>query len=127
MQEELLVFKACADPTRLRILCLLVARELCVCELVEVLKMPQGKISRHLALLKQARWVIDRREGIWIYYSLRPAEAGLKQRLLAYLREEAVQIPVVAGDLEQLYDLALASRKCDPGREDPRLSSGVSG
>jgi ArsR family transcriptional regulator len=54
MTEDLEIFRACADATRLRLLVLLSERELCVCDLVDVLEMPQGKISRHLAVLRRA-------------------------------------------------------------------------
>ena len=67
MRDDLEVFKACADETRLRLLVLLAERELCVCELVDILEMPQGKISRHLAVLRRADLVADRRDGTWIY------------------------------------------------------------
>ena len=75
MRTDLDIFKACSDETRLRILFLLSERELCVCELVAILDMPQGKISRHLATLKNASLVADRREGTWIYYALTEAES----------------------------------------------------
>ena len=77
MRDDLEVFKACADETRLRLLVLLAERELCVCELVDVLEMPQGKISRHLAVLRRAGLVADRRDGTWICYSLRRPETSL--------------------------------------------------
>ncbi|MEE2729009.1 MAG: metalloregulator ArsR/SmtB family transcription factor [Candidatus Latescibacterota bacterium] len=82
MEADLTIFKACSDSTRLRILFLLDARELCVCELVDVLQMPQGKISRHLAVLKIAGLVHDRRDATWFYYSLAPAASSLHAQLL---------------------------------------------
>ncbi|MCU7939263.1 MAG: metalloregulator ArsR/SmtB family transcription factor [gamma proteobacterium symbiont of Bathyaustriella thionipta] len=67
------LFKSVSDETRLRCLSLLVQEgELCVCELTYALKLPQPKISHHLANLRKARWVIDRKEGLWIYYRLNP-------------------------------------------------------
>lgn len=63
-------FKALADPTRLRLVCLLANQELCVCDLTEVLQIPQPTISRHMATLKQAGLVQDRRAGKWIHYIL---------------------------------------------------------
>jgi ArsR family transcriptional regulator len=62
--------KALADPTRLRIAVLLSTGELCVCDLTEVLKLPQPTISRHMAKLKSAGIVVDRRAGKWIHYKL---------------------------------------------------------
>ena len=64
------LFKALADVTRLRILGLLLAGEVCVCDLQDSLKSPQSKISRHLAYLRRARLVETRREGLWIHYRL---------------------------------------------------------
>ena len=66
--EEL--FKALADVTRLRILRLLMAGEVCVCDIHDSLKIPQAKASRHLAYLRRAGLVTTRREGLWVHYGL---------------------------------------------------------
>ena len=66
-------FPALADPTRLRCLLLLTTEgELCVCELTHALAESQPKISRHLAMLREAGIVSDRREGLWIHYRIHP-------------------------------------------------------
>lgn len=63
--------KQLSDQTRLRSLMLLHKEgELCVCELTHALRLSQPKISRHLAMLRDAGIVQGRREGLWIYYSL---------------------------------------------------------
>lgn len=67
-------FKALGDRTRLRIMSILLNQELCVCEIVEALKIPQPRISRHLGILKTAGLVIDRREGQMVYYRLNSGE-----------------------------------------------------
>jgi ArsR family transcriptional regulator, arsenate/arsenite/antimonite-responsive transcriptional repressor len=64
------LFKALADPTRLRLINLIAEQEVCVCYFVEVIDAPQPKISRHLAYLRRAGIVSARREGKWIHYSL---------------------------------------------------------
>ncbi len=64
------LLKVLADERRLRILALLTRRELCVCELVDVLGLPQYDVSRHLGRLKKIGLVTDRREGLWAYYSV---------------------------------------------------------
>ena len=112
MKDNLEVFKACADETRLRLLVLLAERELCVCELVEVLEMPQGKISRHLAVLRRAGLVSDRRFGTWIYYSLRRPDTSLARRVRAHLKGEARQVEPPATDLARLRDLACCGEIC---------------
>lgn len=67
MVEE---FKVLGDKTRLRILSLLQGRELCVCDLTEVLEISQPGVSQHMRRLRQAGFVNERRGGQWIYYSL---------------------------------------------------------
>ncbi|MDT7779993.1 MAG: ArsR family transcriptional regulator, arsenate/arsenite/antimonite-responsive transcriptional [Acidobacteriota bacterium] len=72
-QMELL-FRALADRTRLRLLNLLAAGEVCVCFFVEVLGTNQPKISRHLAYLRRAGVVAARREGKWMHYRIATPE-----------------------------------------------------
>ena len=64
--------EAIFDPHRLQIIKLLQIREMCVCELAAVLNLSSPRISQHLAVLKRAKIVKERREGKWIYYSLMP-------------------------------------------------------
>lgn len=66
-------FQALADATRLRCLLLMVAEEeVCVCEMAHALGEIQPKVSRHLAAMRTAGFVLDRREAQWIYYRLHP-------------------------------------------------------
>ena len=67
MVEE---FKVLGDKTRLRILALLQGRELCVCDLTEVLGISQPGVSQHMRRLRQTGFMKERRGGQWIYYSL---------------------------------------------------------
>ena len=64
------ILKALSDETRLRIVNLLYERELCVCDVMETLKISQAKASRHLIYLKNAGLVKDRKHAQWAYYSL---------------------------------------------------------
>ncbi|MEW6429301.1 MAG: metalloregulator ArsR/SmtB family transcription factor [Thermodesulfobacteriota bacterium] len=102
MRQAIATFKAAGDETRLRILALLAQGELCVCDLMAVLELPQSTVSRHLAVLRQAGWVSDRRQGVWMHYRLADGDArarsALQQALLAYLRE----LPAVRGDRQRL-------------------------
>ena len=70
LKDSQIVFTALADPTRFRILSLLTEGELCVCDVMGVLKEPQSKVSRHLAYLRRAGLVAARKEGLWMYYGL---------------------------------------------------------
>lgn len=67
------LFESLSDATRRRILALLQNQgELCVCELVAALGLPQPKISRHLAVMREAGITAMRRDGTWIFYRLHP-------------------------------------------------------
>ena len=80
------IFKALSDPTRLRIIMLLLENELCVCELMFILKMEQSRISHQLRFLKYAGLVEDRRDGRWIIYSI----SREKRKLLKFILKEAL-------------------------------------
>lgn len=86
------LFRALADPTRLRLLNLMADQEVCVCYFTEVIAAPQPKISRHLAYLRAAGLVAARREGKWIHYSLvtptDPNAAEILNKTLAALRQD---------------------------------------
>ncbi len=92
-----------ADEARLQILWLLFNhRELCVCDIMNALGISQSKASRHLATLRHAGLVIDRKEAAWSYYSIRPANNELERALLDVLRTRLAEHPDAArgrGDL----------------------------
>jgi ArsR family transcriptional regulator len=107
------LFRALADPTRLRLLNLIGDREICVCYFVEILGTSQPKVSRHLAYLRKAGIVASRREGKWIHYRLQmpkdEAAAGVLLETLKHLR----------GKPEMQRDIArLSSACCRPEKFD---------
>jgi ArsR family transcriptional regulator, arsenate/arsenite/antimonite-responsive transcriptional repressor len=96
------LFRALADRTRLRLLNLVADREICVCYFVDILRMSQPKISRHLAYLRRASIVAARRQGRWMHYRLLfpvdAAAAAILKETLAHLR----QMPEMERDLAKL-------------------------
>ena len=64
------IFKALAEESRIRIVCLLADRELCVCEIETILDMSQSNVSRHLNILRNAGIVSVKKESQWAYYSI---------------------------------------------------------
>jgi ArsR family transcriptional regulator len=86
MKEIIRALKALSDPTRLRIIFLLTERDLCVCELMFVLDMPQSRVSHQLRLLRDADLVEDKREGRWIIYTI---PKSVKKNLAPLLRQFA--------------------------------------
>jgi ArsR family transcriptional regulator, arsenate/arsenite/antimonite-responsive transcriptional repressor len=82
------LFRALADPIRLRLLNLIAGSEICVCFLVEILGMSQPKISRHLAYLRRAGLVAIRSDGKWVHYRLaEPTDETAAAILQATLRQ----------------------------------------
>jgi len=92
------LFRAFSDKTRLRILHLLMGGELCVCDLMDILKVPQAKTSRHLGYLRGAGLVKARDEGQWTYYSLAPASNPVHEKLLDCLSVSCKVVPEIAQD-----------------------------
>lgn len=70
MKEFVRLMKALSDPNRVKIISMLVVRELCVCELTALLGVAQPTVSKHLRLLEDAGLVSFRKEGNWIIYRL---------------------------------------------------------
>jgi ArsR family transcriptional regulator len=95
--------KALSDPIRLRIVLLLQAEgELCVCDIMAVLKLPQSTVSRHLAYLKRSCWVDIRRQGVWMYYTLSQESCDICKELLVTLKQHASGLPEAASDRAEL-------------------------
>src|SRR3989344_355303 len=97
------IFRAFADETRLRILHLLKRRkELCVCEFIDILRMGQSKVSRHLSYLKKAGLVKDWQEGLWSYYSLTEPKSKFHSRLIGCLDECFSDVSILRKDVDSL-------------------------
>ncbi len=98
-----LMFRAFSDRTRLRVLNLLREREeICVCDLMRVLDLPQAKVSRHLAYLRKAGLVAGRKEKQWMHYRLVPTTGGFHAKLLECLGCCMGEVPELKGDRERL-------------------------
>ncbi len=97
------LLKACADQTRLRLINLFAAEgEVCVCHLVDVLGTNQPKVSRHLAYLKRAGLVSDRKDGLWVHYRLSETLAADANRLLECLGSCCAESPEMQEDVIRL-------------------------
>jgi ArsR family transcriptional regulator, arsenate/arsenite/antimonite-responsive transcriptional repressor len=92
------LFKAFSDRTRLRILHLLQDDELCVCDLVAILRVPQPTASRHLGYLRRAGLVRVRKERSWSYYSLAEPRNSFHAKLLECLGTCFSDVPELGRD-----------------------------
>ncbi|MBS0664040.1 MAG: metalloregulator ArsR/SmtB family transcription factor [Verrucomicrobia bacterium] len=104
------LLKILSDPTRLRLLALVLREELSVAELQEILGMGQSRISSQLALLRQAGLVTDRREGKKAFYSLRAHLPAKQVALLKAAIEAVTDLPALADDRDNL-DRILQKRR----------------
>jgi len=127
MLRSVQLFKALADETRLRILNLLAHGELCVCEIEQALEIGQSKASRHLAYLRNAGLVTDRREGPWMYYAVADANGLAHRFVLEWLAQANGEIPQAATDLKALERLRAGGETCGRctvnGRGGPRSTT----
>ena len=108
LKDSKIVFNALADETRLRILNLLNAGELCVCDIIKVLKEPQSKISRHLAYLRRAGLVEGRKDGLWMHYRLSKPASKIYSTLLKTVSGCCAELDECCNDLKALH----ASKDC---------------
>ena len=103
MKSFAAVFKALSDVSRLRILNLLLhSGELCVCDIEEVMGFTQTKVSRHLAYLRNAGLVDDRKKGLWMLYSIAKPVNEEQKRILDFLAEILRSDAVARRDAERL-------------------------
>ncbi len=115
MQELRVIFKALSEETRLRIVKLLEHGELCVCDIVAALDMVQPKVSFHLAVLKEAGFIRDRKQGKWTHYRL--DDSDLLRRFLTFSVIERIPVDAVAADAERLE--TFLNRKAVKGKVVP--------
>jgi len=106
------MFRAFADPTRLRLLCMLQDGEHCVSDLIEILKEPQAKVSRHLIYLGAAGLVECRRQGLWSFYRLSPPRSVFHRKLLECLGEYFIGVPGLAADKRRAAKLRESGGCC---------------
>ena len=112
VRSTLGVTKALADLQRVRILMLLGAGELCVCQIIEVLARAPSTVSKHLSILSAAGLVDSRKEGRWGYYRLPEGTAGTFVRpVLKWLGAALEKDALIEQDAKKLRVVVA----CDPG------------
>jgi len=99
-------FKVLADETRLRCLALIYENnELCVCELIHALDLPQSKISRHLSLIKLNKLIVDRRDRQWVLYSRSPDVSKFKENIIKKTIKELIDVSPFKEDRDRLLKM----------------------
>ncbi|HXZ29967.1 MAG TPA: metalloregulator ArsR/SmtB family transcription factor [Dehalococcoidia bacterium] len=113
MRDLVKAAKALSDETRLRILNLLLVRECCVCEVMQVLNVSQTRASRNLNLLYDAGFLKVRREGLWAYYSI--DKSKLKDYLSAFINAVELGLSgneIAADDRDHLKEAKRLGPQC---------------
>ena len=113
--HSLPILKALSSEIRLRSMALLQQQgELCVCQLTDVLELPQPKISHHLAALRKADLVSDRKQGLWVYYRINPDLPAWAIELVGAAVKGTSGIEPYQGDLQRLSEAepVTSTQKC---------------
>jgi ArsR family transcriptional regulator len=121
------LFRALADRTRLRLVNLMGDDEVCVCFLVEALKLTQPKISRHLAYLRRAGIVTARREGKWMHYRVSSPPDGHAAGIFAAVRSALAEDKEMQLDRSRLVKLCCSSAVPAPLKRAPKPASVATG
>jgi ArsR family transcriptional regulator, arsenate/arsenite/antimonite-responsive transcriptional repressor len=100
------LFAALADGTRLRILALLQAGEICVCDIHGSLGLPQPTVSRHLAYLRKAGLVVGRKDGLWVHYRLAVLPDPVMQTVMDSVNHALGHVEANGRDRRRLLKLA---------------------
>ncbi len=96
------LLKALAEPTRLRIAMLLTHGELCVCDLTATLDLPQSTVSRHMAVMRTAQIVLDRRSRKWVHYRISPEPFAAQ--IIVVLEQQLLPEEPYASDRRRLRE-----------------------
>ena len=96
-------FAALADPTRLRIVGLLLSGEVCVCHIHETLQIPQPKASRHLAYLRRSGIVTATKRGLWVHYALAEPRDAATADVLAAIKASVSGLDSTRRDRARLH------------------------
>jgi ArsR family transcriptional regulator, arsenate/arsenite/antimonite-responsive transcriptional repressor len=113
MYELMKAVKALSDETRLRILSLLLQRECCVCEVMQVLDISQTRASRNLSMLYDAGFLNLRKEGLWTLYSLNENKPEYMARLVQAVELATANNKDILTDRERLESATRIGPGCE--------------
>ena len=129
MNDLIKAAKALSDETRLRMINLLLQRECCVCEVMQVLKISQTRASRNLNLLRDAGFLNLRKEGLWSYYSIvKRSSKGPTASFIDAVAQGLKDDPSAHQDISNLKKAKrLGSVSCSKGSSDRARSKMIQG
>ncbi len=114
MNNIVMFSQALADPTRWRIVRLVMEDALCVCELADILKMPQSSVSSHVQIIRRAGLLESEKNGKWTYFTIQADSRKIIRSLVKFFSEENDTLP--NADTQRLVQrLAERESSCCPG------------
>jgi ArsR family transcriptional regulator, arsenate/arsenite/antimonite-responsive transcriptional repressor len=111
MLKTLNIMKALSDENRIRALMMLTGGELCVCQIIEMLRIAPSTVSKHISILRQAGLVESRKEGRWVYYQLARGENQTIREILEWLKEHLKNDNIILDDVKQLRRMRKMSKE----------------
>jgi ArsR family transcriptional regulator, arsenate/arsenite/antimonite-responsive transcriptional repressor len=106
MWDFMAVTKALSDENRVRLLLALQKQELCLCQLIEFVKLAPSTVSKHMSILRAAHLVDARKDGRWMYYRLAGDKSSpIVQNVIEWVRESLADDPQIIGDAKRLQQI----------------------
>ncbi len=112
MESVLAIASALSDENRVRALLALGDQEVCVCQIIELLKLAPSTVSKHMSILKQAKLVAGKKRGRWMFYRLPGKEAPpIVRQALSWVRQAAAEDQGVAKDADRMKKILNTSKE----------------
>ncbi|MBC9784316.1 winged helix-turn-helix transcriptional regulator [Heliobacterium chlorum] len=112
--ETIELLKALGDPTRLRMINLLLKGRLCVCEIESILQITQSNASRHLTRLRTTNLIVAEKQAQWVYYAINQQTLSQNPFIAVLFEQELKQNKTLAGDLIRLKNSKESADRCVP-------------
>jgi DNA-binding transcriptional ArsR family regulator len=111
MESVLAITRALSDENRIRALLVLGDREVCVCQLIELLQLAPSTVSKHMTILRQAKLVEGQKRGRWMYYRQANSNASAESRAaLKWIRSSLSSSPQIRADQKRLVAILKVDR-----------------
>jgi len=95
--------KALSDPNRIRVIRMLEVKPLCVCEITAILNLATSTVSKHLSILKEARFIFEQKEGKWVNYHLnRATQQQIVRELISLILKCDLNDPIIKSDRDKI-------------------------
>lgn len=105
MKQFISISKALSDSNRVRILLALREGEICVCRLIELLKLAPSTVSKHLTVLRQAGLIEGRKEGRWMHYRLPTDPRSEERKALEWVFQSLEHTPEALADRQRIKQI----------------------